>query len=79
MVDVKRMSDEIKVEILNKKAQVESELKKLFEKYEVSSFSELEERFSDIPEEEGHDDYFTAHMLEEMRRKLCKLLETLEE
>jgi homoserine acetyltransferase len=79
MINVKEINDELKASLLDKYVQVKTELEKLYKKYGVSSFEELEKQFHEIPEEEGHDDYFIAHNLEALKRKISKLLRALEE
>ncbi len=79
MLNVRECRDEIKAELQNRYSEVNAELEKLFRKYGVSSFEELQRRFEEIPEEEGLDDYFLAQNLEAFRRKLDKLLSVLEE
>ncbi|RUM43130.1 MAG: hypothetical protein DSY35_04165 [Desulfurobacterium sp.] len=79
MLNVKECRDEIKAELQNRYLQVTSELRNLFKKYGVNSFEELKARFNEVPEEEGLDDYFIAHNLEALRRKLQQLLSVLEE
>jgi len=68
------VNDELKANILDRYVQVKTELEKLFRKYGAENFQELEKRFCEIPEEEGHDDYFIAQNLEALRRKLHELL-----
>jgi len=79
MLNVREYRDELKVELQNRYSEVNAELERLFRKYGVKSFEELQRRFEDIPEEEGLDDYFLAQNLEAFRRKLEKLLSILEE
>jgi glutaminase len=79
MVNVKEIDHELKGNVLEKYLQVESELKKLFKKYGVTNFQELKSVFEEIPEEEGLEDYFLACNLEAMRKKLERILKTLEE
>ena len=79
MLNVREYRDELKAELQNRYSEVNAELERLFRKYGVKSFEELQRRFEDIPEEEGLDDYFLAQNLEAFRRKLEKLLSILEE
>ena len=79
MLNVREYRDELKAELQNRYSEVNAELERLFRKYGVKSFEELQHRFEDIPEEEGLDDYFLAQNLEAFRRKLEKLLSILEE
>jgi len=79
MVNVKEIDHELKGSVLEKYLQVESELKKLFKKYGATNFQELKSVFEEIPEEEGLEDYFLACNLEAMRKKLERILKTLEE
>ena len=60
----------MKHKVAEQLAGVENGLEELFKKYGVSSYSGLMEKFSEIPEEEGLDDYFAAQNLKYMREKL---------
>jgi len=73
MLNVQEYRDELKAELQNRCSEVNSELERLFKKYGVKSFEELQHRFEEIPEEEGLDDYFLAQNLEAFRRELGKL------
>ena len=79
MLNVREYRDELKAELQDRYSEINAELGKLFRKYGVSSFEELQRRFEEIPEEDGLDDYFLAQNLEAFRRKLEKLLSVLEE
>ena len=69
MLNVREYRDELKAELQDRYSEVNAELEKLFRKYGVSSFEELQRRFEEISEEEGLDDYFLAQNLESFRRE----------
>ncbi|WP_456420332.1 hypothetical protein [Thermovibrio sp.] len=75
---IREIEDSLKGSLLDRLAEVDSELKKLFDKYGVSSYPKLIFVFDGVPEEDGLDDYFVAQNLEYLRRKLVRLLEVLE-
>ena len=60
---IREIEDSLKGSLLDRLAEVDSELKKLFDKYGVSSYPELISVFDGVPEEDGLDDYLSLKTL----------------